>query len=402
MGMRNFSKVWTLIQTFAWGTLWLSTSVFAHEGDLHQSVVADNCVAAASAWIDSLDAEQTQLAVSPFDEAKRRDWHYLNNLPPIYMRKEGLVFKQMNSAQRILGHELIRCGLSSQGYQKTTGIMILESIGWGQLPDKGIEVAKRISDTVGTMDAYWLAVFGDPASGEPWQWQLEGHHVALNFTFADNGISVTPTFLGTRPNVILEGEFAGWHAMGYEKTRAFALLASLTPEQLKTAVISDVVANNIFTDPERLEVFDAYAGLPASEMTLEQQALLWRIINEYVLNYEYEISADRIAEIKQDGIENIHFAWMGETDSERKPIYFRVHGPSVVIEFANASNLGGNKAPKLNADGTLKRGKHDIADPNHIHSIYLNPKRYFGRDLLREHYLESHDTTDPSDAAASQ
>lgn len=375
-------------------SIFLPVVASGHEGEIRQRVVEGNCSAAAVAWIESLDEDQIALAVIPFDEDKRRDWHYLNNLPPIYMRKEGLAFKQMAPEQRILGHELIRCGLSSQGYQKATGIMILESIGWGQLPDKGIEMAKRISDTVGTMDAYWLAIFGDPESGGPWQWQLEGHHLALNFTFADGGISVTPTFLGTRPNVILEGEFAGWHAMGYEKSRAFELLASLDSVRLQQAVISPVVANNIFTGPERLEVFDRYEGLPAGELAPEQRALLWRLINEYVQNYEYEIAAERIAEIQADGIENIHFAWMGPTGSVREPVYFRVHGPSVVIEFANASNLGGNKAPKLNPDGTLKRGAHDIADPNHIHSIYLNPKRYFGRDLLREHYLESHGKND--------
>jgi hypothetical protein len=352
--------------------------------------VAGSCATAASAWLGSLDEEQLSQAQWPFDEAKRKDWHYLNNLPPIYMRKEGLAFKRMESQQRILGHELVRCGLSSQGYQKATGIMILESIGWGQLPDKGIEVAKQISDTVGTMDAYWLAIFGDPHGDGPWQLQLEGHHLALNMVFADEGISVTPLFLGTRPNVIEQGEFAGWHAMGYEKDRAFALLSSLDAKQLKQAVIGDTVANNIFTDPERLDALQAYEGLSGEEISEDQRKLLWRIINEYILNFEHEIAAERIEEIERDGIKKVHFAWMGAIDDVREPVYFRVHGPSVLIEFANASNLGGRSAPKLNPDGSLKRGSHDIADPNHIHSIYLNPKRQFGVDILREHYLQSH------------
>jgi len=352
--------------------------------------VVNSCSAAATQWLDSLTAEQRTLAQWSFDEDKRKDWHYLNNLPPIYMRKEGLALKSMEAGQRILAHRLIRCGLSSQGYQKSTGIMILESIGWGQLPDQGVQVAKQISDTVGTMDAYWLAVFGEPGSGEPWQWQLEGHHLALNFTFAGEAISVTPTFLGTRPNVIQTGEFAGWHAMGFEKDHAFRLLSSLSSGQLQQAVIGETVANNIFTEPDRLNVLESYEGLAAKELNAAQRSVLWELILEYVNNYEAEIAAERIAEIQADGIENIYFAWMGATGSVEAPVYFRVHGPSVLIEFANASNLGGRSAPKLNADGTLKRGKHDIADPNHIHSIYLNPKRNFGRDLLREHYLNEH------------
>jgi hypothetical protein len=372
----------------------VSNPLPAHQGEGDGAVVAANCAGAATVWLDSLDTGQRRLAQWPFDEEKRRDWHYLNNLPPIYMRKEGLVFKQMEAPQRVLGHELIRCGLSSQGYLKATGIMIMESVGWGQLPDKGIEVAKRISDTVGTMDAYWLAVFGDPSSGQPWQWQLEGHHLALNFTFAGDAVAVTPTFLGSRPNVVETGEFAGWHALGYEKKYAFGLLQDLSPKQLEETVIGDVVANNIFTGPERLAAFESYAGLAAKKMTAGQRSLLWRVINEYVLNYEYEIAAERIAEIEADGIENIYFAWMGETDSIDKPIYFRVHGPSVLIEFANAANLGGKSAPKLNPDGTLKRGRHDVADANHIHSVYLNPRNHFGDDILRKHYQTSEHHSD--------
>ena len=382
--MRNIAT-WLVFSLFL-----IADTAGAHSKAPVEKRLAADCVIAANAWIELLDADQKSTAVWPFQDEFRLDWHYLNNLPPIYMRNQGLAFKNMTSEQRILGHELLRCGLSSQGYQKTTGIMIMESIGWGQLPDKGIEVAKRISDSVGTMDAYWLAIFGDPSSEEPWQWQLEGHHVAVNFTFLGDAVSVTPTFLGSRPNVIEQGEFAGWHALGYEKNRAFALLSSLDEGQLEKAVIGAVVASNIFTDPARLDVFEEYSGLAARDMSEAQQDLLWRVINEYVLNYDYEISEDRLAEIEKDGIDNVHFAWMGEADSDRKPIYFRVHGPSVLIEFANASNLGGRSAPKLDKDGSLIRGSHDIADPNHIHSIYLNPKRNFGRDMLRDHYLSSH------------
>ena len=151
-------------------------------------------------------------------------------------------------------------------------------------------------------------------------------------------------------------------------------------------MIADTVASNIFTDPERLIAFKSYAGLPGRDMTEPQRALLWRVIKEYVLNYEHELAAKRLAEIEGDGIADVHFAWMGETDDIEKPIYFRIHGPSIVIEFANASNLGGKSAPKLDKDGNLIRGKHDIADPNHIHSVYLNPRSNFGDDMLREHY----------------
>lgn len=359
------------------------------EEAIHQ--VTGDCYRSAIAWADSLDDEQRHLGVYDFDEDQRRTWHYLNNLPPVYMRDEGLAFKDMTDAQKVLAHRLIRCGLSSQGYQKATGIMFAETLGWARLPDEGIAMAKRMSDTVGTFDSYWLALFGDPSLEEAWQIQLEGHHLAVNLTLNGNSVSVTPTFLGSRPNVIAEGEFAGWHALGYEKSHAFRLLSDLSDDQLARAVISDTVAPDIFTRPDRLDVFDTFAGLSGGEMTARQRQLLWRVIQEYVRNYAAEIVDDRIAEIARDGIEKVYFAWMGPTTDVDKPAYFRIHGPSIVIEYTNASNLGGRKAPKTVGSGEdlkLVRGSHDLADPNHIHSIYLNPKRYFGRDLLGEHYRD--------------
>ena len=64
-------------------------------------------------------------------------------------------------------------------------------------------------------------------------------------------------------------------------------------------------------------------------------------------------------------------------------------GETDIRMLLDASNLGGRSAPKTEGSGDdlrLIRGRHDLADPNHIHSVYLNPRRNFGRDLLAEHY----------------
>lgn len=401
--LKRCSRALLLIPMLSGGQL------LAHDSaEVHGSTVASRCYDLANTWLASLDDEQLAKAQYGFNDQaekerlfepmeKRRKWHYLNSIPTVYQREEGVAFKDMNDEQSILGHKFIRCGLSSQGYSKVANIMIGEKVGWETLPDQGIKDSLKMG-AIGGSGAYWLAIFGEPSADEPWQWQLEGHHVAINFTMVGDEVGVTPTFLGSRPTVILEGNYAGWHLLGYEKDKAFLLMSNLDKEQKAKALINPKMAENIFTDPNRLDVFEAYEGLPASEMTAIQQELLRDVIREYVLNYEHEISQERLAEIEADGIENIYFAWMGPVNDIRYPIYFRVHGPSVIIEYVNAVNHGGDKGGvPLDEDGNVIPGDHNIPDSNHIHSVYRKPGADFGDDLLREHYL-----TDPEHQAARQ
>ena len=70
-------------------------------------------------------------------------------------------------------------------------------------------------------------------------------------------------------------------------------------------------------------------------------------------------------EIKIAGIDNITFAWAGRSSAGRRH-YYRVQGPTFLIEFDNTQN-----------------------DGNHVHSVWRDFKGDFGRDLLREHLRTS-------------
>ena len=73
----------------------------------------------------------------------------------------------------------------------------------------------------------------------------------------------------------------------------------------------------------------------------------------------------------------------------RYPVYFRIHGPTVLIEYVNAVNHGGDRGGvPLDAAGNVIAGDINIPDSNHIHSVYRRPGTDFGEDLLRQHYLD--------------
>jgi hypothetical protein len=57
------------------------------------------------------------------------------------------------------------------------------------------------------------------------------------------------------------------------------------------------------------------------------------------------------------------------------PVYYRVHGRSLLIEYDNSLAIG---------------AKRRFNDPNHIHTILRVPGEDFGRDWLRNHHLEKH------------
>jgi hypothetical protein len=68
--------------------------------------------------------------------------------------------------------------------------------------------------------------------------------------------------------------------------------------------------------------------------------------------------------MEKAGFGRVHIGWAGSL-AGGKPFYYRVHGPTLVIEFDNPDN-----------------------NANHIHSVW-HGRDDFGVDLLARHYKES-------------
>lgn len=333
---------------------------------------ASRCTAAAQAMLAALTPEVEPAVAQPFDEKLRRTWSYVPNIPQLVQREEGAPLEALNPAQRIAAHRLMECGLSSQGYQKINAIMRLDDpTTGGAARPTGEAAARRPVDST----LYWLAVFGDPAGGTPWGWQLEGHHLALNFTVVDGELSVTPMFLGADPAHVSSGPYAGWRVLGQEVDKAFAFLDALTPAQRKQAILADEIPARFFTQPGRADALKTYAGLPGSALSEAQRRLLWRFIEEYVLNADHELAAQHLQQIDDDGLDRVYFAWMGPT-TPGSAIYYRIHGPSILIEFIHARN---------------RRSAAGAHDPNHVHTVLRFPGNDFGTDWLARHYATSPD-----------
>ncbi len=305
---------------------------------------------AAVKFLATLDKDQKQQTVLPYDTPKRLEWHFI----PKDQRK-GLQVKEMNDAQRKALHALLRAALSEAGYDKTQKIMALETILNKLEQGRG----RNIRDP----ERYYATIFGDPAGQGRWGLSFEGHHLSLNFVAqGDKVLSSTPAFLGANPavvkNEVAGGQPKGTRVLASEEVLAFELLESLSEELRSTAVIADKAPEEIRAAGEPQPPAEAPAGLPAARMTDEQKSILTRLIETYAANMPEEVKNQRLTAIEEAGFDKVYFAWAGA----QKPgvgHYYRVQGPTFLIEFINVQpDAAGNPA-------------------NHIHSVWRDMRGDF-------------------------
>jgi hypothetical protein len=304
--------------------------------------------AAANKFLAGLTPEQRAQAAMPFED--RLKWHFIPN--EMFPRK-GLMIKAMSEPQRKLAHDLLRAGLSQRGYMTATSIMELEVI---------LKALEKDGKLARDHEEYLFRVYGTPAAKGSWAWSAEGHHISLHFTVVDGAATAsTPAFLGSNPAEVRDGPKKGLRVLGPEEDAGRALLMALDESQRATAVIQAAALNEIVTS-NKVDITPlSPSGIAAAAMTPAQRDLLMKLVDVYAGYMADDLAAERLGKIRKAGVEKIAFAWAGEAE-RGKNHYYRVQGPTFLIEYDNAQN-----------------------DGNHVHSVWRDFDGDFGRDLLREH-----------------
>lgn len=321
----------------AWAVVLILASGTAAWSYLKDSASGTAMAGAAEKFLSGLSAEQKAIAQLPYDAVNRTDWHFI----PKPTRK-GLQIRDMKPEQRPAALALLRAALSQIGYDKTTKIMALEAMLFELEKNKK---GGNIRDT----ERYFFTVFGSPAAKGRWGLSIEGHHMSLNFVVEDGKvISSTPLALCTNPAevkaMVVPSIEKGLRVLAKEETLAFDLLASLTPEQRKTAIIADKAPAEVRAPGEVHPPTDAAVGIAASALTAAQQQTLRSLIGAYADNVPADVAADRWSRIEAAGWENVKFAWAGP-DKAGVGHYYRIQGPSFVIELVNTQpDAAGNPA----------------------------------------------------------
>jgi len=323
-------------------------------------------VKAANNLLVTLSPEQKAKIQYTFTHAERTNFHFTPG-PWNGVARQGLPMKAMTPDQVKLAHALLATGVSQRGYIKATTIMSLEQI------LKEMEAGGRGGNITRDPDNYFFAVFGEPTETGIWGFRVEGHHLTLNFTM-NNGkvIADTPAFMGANPAEVKQGPRTGLRVLAAEEDLARSLVQSLDAQQKQTGVLPGAAPSDIRTgenlDIENIPNFDIHkpTGIPASRLNAKQQETLTALVEEFAYRMPNELADATMAEIRKPALDKVYFTWVGGTNRNDQ-YYYRVHGPSFLIEFNNTQNQG-----------------------NHIHSVWRDLKNDFGRDLLKEHLKTAH------------
>jgi tetratricopeptide (TPR) repeat protein len=303
---------------------------------------------AARAFLATLDEGALARARLAFDSDQRFDWYYVPR------ERHGLPLKGMNAAQQKGALDLLRVGLSEKGYTKTQTILALEPV-----------LAEIEGNPVRRDPAlYYVTIFGDPAPDGTWGWSFEGHHVALHWTVVPGPTppASTPQFLGANPAEVRRGPQTGVRALAAEEDLGRSLLRSLREEQRREAVLSETAPRDILTTNTREAAIAETRGLSYARLNEAQRGMLLALLEEYAGVQRPEVAAQRLARVREAGLDRLVFAWMGGPERGQGH-YYRIQGPTFVVEYDNVQ------------DGA-----------NHIHTVWRDFQGDFGRDLLAEHY----------------
>src|SRR5262249_13395292 len=104
---------------------------------------------------------------------------------------------------------------------------------------------------------YRLTVFGTPSLTEPWGFQMDGHHINVNYFVLGDQIVVSPRFLAAEPVNIDIGPHAGLAMFQEEQAQGLLLMRSLSPEQQAQARLVDSILTTDFP-PERFHWIDQH------------------------------------------------------------------------------------------------------------------------------------------------
>jgi hypothetical protein len=319
--------------------------------------VLTRTVAAANAWLASLDDAQRAKGLFPFDSPQKKNW---SNLPSGIFPRNSVRLADMTPAQRTAAMTLMSTVLSREGYEKAVQIMegdeVLKNNAAGRAgtPGKGGGQAGRGGGPTFGKDEYFLAILGTPSTTTPWQIQFGGHHLGINVTIVGAQSVITPSLPATQPGTFtLNGQTI--RPLGDEYDKAFALINALNAAQRQKAILPYRVTNLVLGPLEDGKVIQP-EGLLASELTPAQQTMLLDVVREWVGMLNDEAAEKRMADIRAN-MARTYLAWSGST-TVGEVAYYRIQGPTLVIEYSPQNSL------------------------DHIHTIYRDPTNDYGSSLV--------------------
>lgn len=316
---------------------------------------------AAESFIASLSATQQSAALFSINDDEWFNWSNVDGY-----QREGVSLEEMSDAQRALAFALLGAALSVKGLETVHNTMKLNTTE-GEIMNQ----LSRFNEYL-----YWFTFMGTPSTTEPWGFQVDGHHLVINYFVLGDQVVMAPVFLGGEPPVATTGTYAGVSILQDEQNDGLALITALTTTQQAMAIISSSKSgNNLQAGANADEITLPYAGIKADALTTDQQTQLLALIELWVGNMRDGHAAVKMAEVEAH-LADTYFAWIGGIGADAV-FYYRIQSPVILIEFDHETP--GPLGNYLGYPNTPSR--------SHIHAMIRTPNgNDYGKDLLRQHY----------------
>ena len=333
--------------TILWLVVFLATIAALDPGRL-EAAGADQTpkiVGAANAFLTTLDDSQRSKVMFDFNDAAQRvRW---SNLPVSMVPHAGLRMGDLKPNQRDAVMNLLATALSKMGYEKVVGIVEADETLRKQSGNGGPHFGR---------DEYYVSLMGKPSETEPWMIQFGGHHLGLNITIAGEKGVLTPSLIAVQPaKYTLDGKTV--RPLGRETDKALEFMQALTEEQRKQAILGSQMHDLVLGPGHDGETIQP-EGLKLGGLSEPQRKRLLELVAEWSGIIHETAAGEKLNEIKAN-LSDTWFAWSGPLEAGKA--YFRVQGPTVIIEYA-PQRLGG--------DVTM-----------HLHTMYRDPTNDYGKKL---------------------
>jgi hypothetical protein len=301
--------------------------------------------------------------VFPVDDSEWRNWANIHRFP-----RQGVSLDEMTAEQRDAAYGLLRAALSERGFDTSRDIMRLNHH-LAELVANFGEYGEHL---------YFFTIMGTPSAAEPWGWQIDGHHLVINYFVLGDQVVMTPTFMGSEPVSAASGRYAGTAVLEVEQDSALAFMQSLSDAQRRVAIVDPAKGSGAnLAEMFRDNVVVAYEGIAATALDKAQRDRLLELIAAYVGNMDAGHAAVKMEEIRAH-LDTTYFAWKGEAGPDAV-FYYRIQSPVIYIEFDHQGPVALD-------------GPRGVATRRHIHSVVRTPNgNDYGKDLLREHYAAYRD-----------
>lgn len=315
---------------------------------------------AAEEFLSSLSASQREKASFPIDAVEWRQWHGLFTL----LWRHGVLLQDLSDAQRQAAMRLVEVSFSPRGYHVIEDIRRTNEL-VRELTGLYIDFGRNM---------YWLSIFGQPSSNQPWGWQLDGHHLNLHCFVLGDQIVMTPMFVGAEPTTVQHGKYAGIHLFKAEEGDAVELMRALTPAQRRQSIVGEALQIELFTGHFRDNLELGFAGTPVRKFSTAQRQRTIALLRDWIDYMRAGHAEVRWSEVLRH-LDETYFGWIGGY-ADDDPFYYRLHSPVILIEFSHI--------PGIAMSG-------DAPSRNHAHAIVRTPNgNDYGKDLLRQHMARAH------------